>query len=118
MPELQENPQIQEISHKSEEKTPPESSISHDVGIYRWNGIPIETIRHFGMDASTMSEVSIQQLKEIDAWSKIGDKDTIENRLNRIRSLESRLGSPGLRETRISKAWNWVKMAKHISQLR
>lgn len=84
-----------------------------------WEGVPIDLIRYFGRDIGTMSTKDIEQLKDIDRWSRLDlAEDTIGNRLQKIRSLESRLGAPALYETKVQKLWNWVAMQKNIDELR
>jgi hypothetical protein len=83
-----------------------------------WENIPIDMIRYFGKDIGSMTTRDIEQLKDIDKWSREGLlEDSIGGRLQKIRSLESRLGAPGLHESKVDKLWAWVKMQFSISEL-
>lgn len=94
---------------------PPQTAISAPS----WEGIPVEIIRYFGKDLGTIETKEIEQLRDIDRWSKVDSiEDTIGNRLQRLKGLEIKLGAPGYHETKLSKIWNWVKMDFSINELR
>ena len=106
-------------------KTSPEEAITPPpkpmevITAPSWEGIPIDTIRYFGQDIGTITQRTIEQLRDINDWSKTDLlEDTIGNRLQKIRGLESKLGAPALYETKIIKMWNWVKMQANINELR
>ena len=84
-----------------------------------WEGVPIDTIRYLGKDIGSMNTKDIEQLKDIDRWSKQGlTEDTIGHRLEKLRSLEQTLGAPGLHETRVDKVWNWIKIQFTMDEMR
>ena len=84
-----------------------------------FEGIPVETIRYFGMDIGKLSSGEIEQLKDIHNWSKPNEgEDTIGGRLQKLKSLETKLGAPKYYETKLSRLWSWVKMDSNISELR
>lgn len=91
-----------------------------DVAVtHSWENVPIDTIRYFNQDIGTMSQKTIEQLRDIDKWSQQNlEENTIGNRLQKIRHLESKLGSPALNETKVQKMWNWIKMQTRIDELR
>lgn len=84
-----------------------------------WEGVPIDLIRYLGKDIGTINSKDIEQLKDIDSWTKKGLlEDSIGNRLAKLKGLEQQLGEPGLHETKMNKIWNWVKMSFQIDEIR
>lgn len=92
---------------------PPTGTISVE-----WNGVPLELANFFNVSITQADSKTMDMLRDINIWSKNLPEDTIGDKLQKIRSLESRLGVPSLFESRISKTWNWVKMDFHINELR
>lgn len=85
-----------------------------------WEGVPTDVIRYFvGDNFGAMSPKTVELLRDINNWSKQDlAEDTIGNRMQKIKSLDVRIGAPGIHESRIDKIWNWCRMDSHINELR
>ena len=111
------------IAKSSTIETPPPQvqPLPPPTGIagYEWEGIPLDVGRMMGISIMDADTKTLDKLRDISKWSKEGLLDnTIGNQLQKIRTLEEKLGSPALNETRIDKMWRWVKLASHINELR
>ena len=86
---------------------------------YEWEGVPLDVGRMMGVSLMDTDTKTLDKLRDISKWSQEGLLDnTIGNQLQKIRTLESKLGAPTLNETRLDKMWRWVKLASHINELR
>jgi hypothetical protein len=86
---------------------------------YEWQGVPLELAAVFNVAVTQSDAKTLDMLRDINKWSKEGLlEDTPGNRMQKIKDLEIRLGAPAYGESRVSKAWNWVRMDMHINELR
>jgi hypothetical protein len=93
--------------------------MSPGVANFEWQGIPLDIGRFLNTSVIDADTKTLEKMRDIAKWSENGLIDnTLGNRLQKIRTLESKLGAPALHETRIDKLWKWIKMDFHISELR
>jgi hypothetical protein len=58
----------------------------------------------------------MKKIREIYQWAK-DETGSTGNALLKIRSLEMKLGSPHLGESRFGKLWNWIALDLHIKEM-
>ena len=90
-----------------------QSSTSSTIPTVGW-----DILRFFNIDMSELNRGNTQEnLKEIEKWAFDGE-ETLGNGLMKLKNLEISLGTPQHGETRHSRIYNWVKMEKHIQDLK
>ncbi len=97
---------------------PKPQQLSKSEGIMEYNGVPVDVLRFFNTDFNLPNK-DMDKLVDIYSWAKNGLEElTMGNVLQKISSLEVRLGAPHLNESRYDKLWNWVKLESQINDLR
>jgi hypothetical protein len=86
-------------------------------GTMTWEDVPIDIFRHFNLDLGTVEPKSIDKLRTIYAWARDCEDPTVGNVLQRIASLENKLGSPRMGNDRYDKMWRWIKLQNQINDL-
>lgn len=93
-------------------------SITKDPnGVFQYEGIPIDVYRYFDTPMETVVGKDADKLREVAKWA-FEDSETVGDALQRIRSLEMRLGTPDNGNSRFDKIYTWVRMQRNIEDLR
>jgi hypothetical protein len=105
---LQSNPIIQsEKPTQNIESKPAFTSDNHSYEVFRF----------FSVDPFANKDPYVfKQINEISNWAKDGSKD-MGDALWKIRKMENKLGIPANGETRYTKMYNYIKMAKITQSL-
>lgn len=95
---------------------PPEAQ---GLANYEWSGIPIDLIRHFGVELGAIPTKDLEQLKDISSWakSKVGNEGSIGDMLQEISKIQRELGAPTGREKAYDKTWRFIKAQKVIDEM-
>ena len=80
---------------------------------YHHRGVPIDIYSYFDMPMERSSEKEIERLTDIHSWAMDG-VETLGDAMQKIRSLETRLGQPGPGMKRSTKLWQWIALKKQI----
>ena len=81
-------------------------------------GVPVDVYSYFNVPLANQSEREIGKLKDIVEWARNETGDgSIGDVLNKIRTLETHLGSPSGTDKRYDKLYNYCKMSLHIKEL-
>lgn len=123
------NPNIPEGIVKEVPKPIAEIKPSEDVEIkpapatgpisYEYQGVPLEVARFFNVSLPNTDSKTLEQLRAVSDWTKQESAEsTMGDRLQKLHGLESKLGQPSFTETKLFKAWQWIRMDMHISELR
>ena len=106
---------------KSTNEEPTRVFDSSEVSLGNISGVPTinwDILKFFDTDIKELSKGSTEEnLKEIEDWV-FKDAETLGDGLMKLRNLEIQLGSPNSGESRITKIHRWVKMEKHINDLK
>lgn len=98
--------QTAEVAYKPVENTLGITTVQYD-------DVPIDMYRFFDVPMDMADKKTKGELRDISSWA-FYDMDTLGDGLQKLRSLEIRLGVPSGGERRHSKVWNWVQMEKQI----
>ena len=102
------------------EQKPVQPAMAPATGVasYEWQGIPLDVIRHFGVELNNIPTKDLEQLKGITEWAKSKtDEPTIGNILQKISSIQRQVGYPALNEKSYTKVFQFVKMQRVIDEM-
>lgn len=87
---------------------------------YEWSGIPIDLIRHFGVELGQIPAKDLEILKDISSWTKTkgGIELSIGDRLQELSKIQRELGAPRLNEKSYAKVHQFMKMQRIIDEMR
>lgn len=96
---------------------PPEAQ---GLSNYEWAGIPIDVVRHFGVELGQMPTKDLEMLKDISTWtkSKVGNDASIGDILQQISKIQRELGAPRINEKAHVKVHQFLKMQRIIDEMR
>ena len=109
------------IAKTAQQATPtPKPEHTHiltgDGNTLRYAEIPVDIYRFFSIDLGTVEEKELSKLKDISDWAFNG-VETLGDGLQKLRSLEIKLGTPKSGESRQDKIWQWVKIQRQVDDL-
>lgn len=81
-----------------------------------YNGIPIDVYGYFDVPLTSNDRQLPERLSKILSWAK--DKETIGDKLQKLRQLENQLGVPRGGESRIERLYRWISLSSKIDDLR
>jgi len=82
------------------------------------NSLPVDIYRHFGLEWAT-PEKELNKVRDVYKWaSENVEEFTLGNVMQKIRSLEMKLGIATNGLPLYDKLWNWVKMENSIGDMR
>jgi len=84
--------------------------------VLKHEGIPMDMLHHFNVDIESITDVAKKQLSEVYEMLD-GNEMELSDFLEKLRSLENRLGQPSHTETRYGKIWHWAKIQNRIKGL-
>ena len=85
------------IVKTAQPEAPQEVKQVDPIGIvtYEWEGIPVDIIRFFNVDMTSVTEKETGRLRDIYDWAKEGE-ETIGDVLQKISRIVNPLGAPAL----------------------
>ena len=92
------------------------TEVKEGMGTVQYQEVPMDVYRHFNIDIGSVDTKEVEKLKAISGWA-FKDVDSIGDGMQKIRSLQMKLGSPHLRDKSWDKVFNWVSIQKHINDL-
>lgn len=90
-------------------------TVSPGIESLKYNDVPVDVYRFFGIDTLTLDSRNLDKLKDISQWAFEG-VETLGDGLKKLRDLEVKLGSASVGK-RWDKMYNWVKIQKHIEDM-
>ena len=82
----------------------------------KYNGIPIDLYGYFDVPLTSNDRQLPERLSKIMSWTN--DKETIGDKLQKLRQLENKLGVPRGGESRIERLYRWISLANKMEDLR
>jgi hypothetical protein len=81
--------------------------------------VPVDFFRYFDLDMGRVTKTELSRLKDVAGWVKERVRDgTLGEQLQEMREVERRLGSSHVTEKRHDRLWNWLRMERHITDMR
>lgn len=83
---------------------------------FSYNGVPVDMFSYFDIPINSNDKNLPERLSKILLWAN--DKETIGDKLQKLRDLENQLGVPRGGESRIERLYRYVVLADRINDLR
>lgn len=77
------------------------------------DGLPVDLINYFGVEMGTITQSTRKHLSEIYAIC-CTESPRMGDILQKIRSLDNRMGEPSLGQTRTGRIWQYLKMHEKV----
>ena len=85
---------------------------------FLWEGVPLDVFHFFNVEISNSNDKTNSEMKDIYKWASQDANGKMGDVMEKLRSLETRLGVPRLGETRIGKMSNWIRLSTKIDDIR
>lgn len=80
------------------------------------SGVPLDLVRYFSVDISTLTNQTTKQLNDIYSMLS-GNGEKMGDILQKIRDIDNRMGQPSFGETRPGRIWNYLRIHNQVVDL-